>query len=49
MNDAGRVLPAVGTEIASIMEAGVLLENRHTTHTAGPGDEVARGVLERPV
>lgn len=49
MNDAGRVLPAIGAEIAGIMETGVLLENRHATHTAVPGDEVACGVLERPV
>ncbi len=48
-DDAGGELPAVGAEIAGVMEAGVLIENRDATDTAGSGDEVASGVLERPV
>ncbi len=31
------------------MEAGVLFKNRDATDTAGPGDEVTGGILERPV
>jgi hypothetical protein len=47
--DAGRELPAVGAEIAGVMEASILLENGETTDAADPGDEVAGGVLEGPV
>ena len=47
--DAGRELPAIGAEIAGVMEASILFENGETTDAAGPGDEVAGGVLERPV
>ncbi len=46
-SDAGGELPTVGAEVAGVVEASVLLDNRHPTDAAGTGDEITRGVLER--
>jgi len=48
-DDAGGELPTVGTEIAGVMEAGVLLENGDTTDAAGSSDEISGRILKRSV
>ncbi len=47
--DAGGELPAVGAEIAGVVEAGVLFGNGHAADAAGTGDKIASGILERPI
>lgn len=49
VDDAGGELPTVGTEIAGVMEAGVLLENGDTTDAAGSSDEISGCILKRSV